>query len=133
MRAPDDSNVDIAAELARLAALDPIAYELEREKAAKRLGFRVGILDQLVAGLRPKTTAEGGAGTRLNLPEVDPWPESVDAAALLSMLADAILHHVVMSKARGGRHRAVDRAHVGLSPVPAHATARHRQSGEGMR
>ncbi len=48
-----------AAEVARLAALDPLEYDRQREGAAKALGVRVSILDAMVEEARPK-----------------PWPEA---------------------------------------------------------
>jgi hypothetical protein len=51
-----------ALEIARLAALDPLAYDREREAAAKKLGVWVSTLDQQVEAARPKP--EGAEGRR---------------------------------------------------------------------
>jgi hypothetical protein len=41
-------DIDRECEIERLAALDPIAYEVTRAEAAKRLGMRASILDRAV-------------------------------------------------------------------------------------
>lgn len=57
-----DATVEAAAEIARLAALDPIAYDQQREASAAKLGIRAGTLDQQVkearAASRPKTNTD---------------------------------------------------------------------------
>ena len=51
--APDQRRGDFdAAEIARLGALKPLAYDREREAAAKRLGCRATTLDRLVVEQR---------------------------------------------------------------------------------
>ena len=48
-------------EIERLAALDPISYDGEREAAAERLTCRVSTLDKLVSAKRAETaTFRGG-------------------------------------------------------------------------
>ena len=86
------------AELARLAALDPISYDKERATAAERLGCRVTTLDEMVRALRPKP-AETPGGRGVVLPEVDPWPEPVPTGELLDALVAAIRRHVILSEA----------------------------------
>jgi hypothetical protein len=86
-----------ALEIARLAALHPLAYDRERQAAADRLGVRVSTLDAQVEAARPKPEAADGRGVALT--EVEPWPEPVGAAALLNDLAAMIRRHVVMSAA----------------------------------
>ena len=86
------------AELDRLAALDPISYDRERAAAAERLGCRVSTLDDQVLALRPKPV-EAPAGRGVELPEVDPWPETVTGGELLDALAAAVRRHVILSPA----------------------------------
>src|SRR5699024_2135995 len=83
-----------AAELARLAALDLLSYEREREGAAKQLGLRVGALDKLVEALRPKP--ETAAARGVSLAQIEPWPEPVAGAALLDALTRTIRKHVIL-------------------------------------
>ena len=44
-----DEPVDRIVEIERLAALDPVDYEVKRAEAAKRLGIRASALDRVVA------------------------------------------------------------------------------------
>jgi hypothetical protein len=59
---------------------------------------RVSILDKLVDGKRPKAaTADGDLqGRTLNLAEVEPWPEVVTGADVLTEVAEAFLRYVVL-------------------------------------
>jgi hypothetical protein len=43
-----DDTIDRVVEIERLAALDPIVYEVTRAEAAKRLGMRAHVLDRAV-------------------------------------------------------------------------------------
>jgi putative DNA primase/helicase len=90
--APDDD----AAEIARLAALPTLAYERERETAAKRLGVRTSILDKLVRAEQGIDADPKGQGRRLILPDPEPWPVSVDGAALLSELMATVLRFIAL-------------------------------------
>jgi hypothetical protein len=73
-------------------------YESSRVKEAKRLGVRVGWLDDAVDKKRDK-----GKGKEVDtdfLPhwKVEPWPGPVDGAALLSELREPFLRYAVMAK-----------------------------------
>jgi putative DNA primase/helicase len=93
--APDIEPPDEAAtfaEIERLAKLSVIAYQRTREAAAKFLGFKqIGVLDRLVQAKR----AEAVGGSKA-LPEIEPWHEPVDGAALLDELVAIFKRHVVM-------------------------------------
>jgi hypothetical protein len=91
--------VDATAEIARLAGLTPLEYDRQREAVAKRLGCRTSTLDQLVSKHRGEHVGAPGQGRPLDLPEPQPWPQSVDGAALLAELAAAIRRHVVLGDA----------------------------------
>ncbi len=95
--APERDRAADAAAIARLAAMDPLGYDRERVPAAERLGIRVSTLDELVEAARPMPEAAAGRGVAL--PEPEPWPEPVEAAALLRDLAAAVRRHVVMAPA----------------------------------
>ena len=88
-----------AAEIARLAALDPVAYDRERATAADDLGVRVSTLDQLVGAARPPAADAAGPPNAVAFAEVELWPEAVDAASLLDGIAAAIGRHVVLPEA----------------------------------
>jgi len=93
------SQVDSAAEIARLAGLPPLQYDREREAAAKRLGCRTSTLDSLVAQQRGEAAGASGQGRPLDLHEPEPWPDPIDGAALLDKLAVAVRRHVVLGEA----------------------------------
>jgi hypothetical protein len=68
--------------LQQLAALSVLEYERKRKAEAERLGWRITILDELVANRRPPSVSATGElqGRTLNLPDVEPWPEPVNGA-----------------------------------------------------
>ena len=82
-------------ELDRLAALNPIAYELERAAIAERFGIRVSALDRAVDERKPKP--EAAMGRTMVIEDVKPWDERVGAAALLNELVAAIRRHVILA------------------------------------
>lgn len=91
-------------EVARLAKLPRIKYELERKAAAETLGVRVSILDGLVQDERARSgldgdKASGMQGSAITFAKPEPWPEPVDGAALLDEISKAIGAHVVMPEA----------------------------------
>jgi putative DNA primase/helicase len=90
---------DDDAEIRRLAALKPLAYDRERLAAAEKLGCRVSMLDRLVAGERGDNASLNGQGSPLELSEIEPWPDPVDGAELLGGLAASIRRYVIMSPA----------------------------------
>ncbi len=88
-------NSDVDTEINQLAGLSPVQYERERKAAAERLNVCAAILDKLVLAERPDDD-EGKQGRAISFPEPEPWPEPVDGAALLDVIAEAIGRHVVM-------------------------------------
>ena len=89
---------DDEAEIARLAALSPLAYDRERTAAAKRLGCRGDTLDKLVRAARgDPDKASNSGGATLEFPDVEPWPEAVDGAALLTDLAASVKRFMSLS------------------------------------
>ena len=85
------------AEIARLVRLPPLTYDREREAAARRLGCRVGTLDDLVRAASGETASTPGQGRPINLPCPEPWPVAVDGAALLDTLSSTIRDYVIVS------------------------------------
>jgi putative DNA primase/helicase len=92
------SDVDYDAEIARLAALSPRAYEREREAAANRLGLRVGTLDKEVARARGQADAGDSEdpGVTAFLVDPEPWPDAVPGGALLDRLTEMASAHLVL-------------------------------------
>jgi putative DNA primase/helicase len=83
-------------EIARLARLPVPEYERERKPTAARLEMRAHILDRVVEAERKKTGDDGKQGQGLALPELEPWPEPVNGAELLSSIASILRRHVVL-------------------------------------
>ena len=92
--------VDDDAEIERLAKLPPLQYDQGRKAAAKKLGVRVPVLDDLVARARAKL----GSGADKDGPAlydhwaVEPWPEPVDGGIVLRALKEVVQRYVFMSK-----------------------------------
>lgn len=77
----------------RLAAMKPLQYERIRVEQAKLMGCRPSTLDALVKSARNE---ESDAG-RLPFPEVEPYPEPIDPAQLLSEVSDTIRRFIVLN------------------------------------
>jgi putative DNA primase/helicase len=91
---PDEGPAQVVArEVARLAKLPPVEYDLARKREAKRLGISVSILDAEVK--RASATDEDSAGKSMDYPTVEPWAEPVDGAALLSDIRDTVRRFIV--------------------------------------
>jgi hypothetical protein len=75
----------------------PLTYDREREAAAKRLGCRVGILDELVRAASGATASTPCQGRPINLLHPEPSPVAVDGAALLDALSSTIRDYVIVS------------------------------------
>jgi hypothetical protein len=86
-----------APEFFRLAGLSPIEYERARQEVAKRLGYRVSVLDKIVDELRQNHDDGDHQGQRLTLPEIEPWIEPVDGSQLLADMITAIRAHIVLT------------------------------------
>ncbi|MBN1458228.1 MAG: DUF3631 domain-containing protein [Armatimonadetes bacterium] len=85
-------NADSSGEIARLAGMDPLAYDRERVSVAKALGIRVSTLDEQVQAFRKSQADEG----TLILADPAPWPEPVDCADLLTEISDTVQRRVRM-------------------------------------
>jgi putative DNA primase/helicase len=83
----------------RLAGLPLLEYERRRDAEAEKLGIsRVSILDGLVYAKRPKRepASEKLQGRMLNLPDVEPWPDTVNGADVLSDVSETFSRYVVL-------------------------------------
>ena len=85
------SQLDAA--IQRLAALSPLQYDQIRKNEAKALGVRPGTLDAVV-----KDARKGSENDGLPFIEVDPWPEPVDPAQLLTDIATTIRRFIVCAE-----------------------------------
>jgi hypothetical protein len=102
MSAEDD--IDRAVEIERLAALEPIAYEVARAEAAKRLGMRAHVLDRTVARKRRELGLEtgqddDGQGRAVKISDPLPWHEPVSGDRLATTLAAVVKTYLVLSDA----------------------------------
>jgi putative DNA primase/helicase len=84
------------AEIARLAALPKVDYEVERKAAAKRLGMRASVLDAMVEAERPKDQRDDFTLPHWN---VQPWPSAVSGAELLNDLAAIFCKYIYIPPA----------------------------------
>src|SRR5215470_9380330 len=82
--------------IARLAALPPLEYDRVRKAEAEKLGVRVDTLDSEVRKARGDSAVESGAGCAVMFPELEPWPEAVNGAALLDDLTATFKRFVIL-------------------------------------
>jgi len=95
---PGDDKIDQtapAAEIKRLSALSPVAYDQTRKAAAKRLGIRVSLLDGLVVEQR-RVDSPLVAGQDAPFSEITPCAEVVNAATLLTDIAATIRRFAIL-------------------------------------
>src|SRR5262245_2963511 len=104
MSAADDT-VDRVAEIERLAALDPITYEVMRTEAAKRLGVRASVLDRAVVkkrrelGLDIDDDEDSGQGRAVKILDPLPWPDPVSGDQIAETSAAAVKTYAVLPDA----------------------------------
>lgn len=80
------------AEIARLGSLSSLAYDREREKAAKALGVRITTLDEQVKARRERSKATEA----LNLcVDIEPWSAPIIVAELLDEVRATIRRFIV--------------------------------------
>src|ERR1019366_9593228 len=90
---PDETEEET---LDRLAALPLLDYERARNSAASKLGIRrVSALDAEGATRRPKAP-DGAQGFAVQLPDVEPWPDPVNGAEILSAVAAVFSRYVAL-------------------------------------
>lgn len=77
--------------IARLAALEPLAYDRMRKAEAQRMGVQLHTLDRMVKAARGEVKSQ--ADTPFS--EVYPWPGSVDGATLLTEIALMVRRFIV--------------------------------------
>lgn len=87
---PDENPTDDKAALEWLSTLSPLEYDRVRKEQAKALGVRESTLDKMVADLRRDSNDAG-----LDFADVDPWPDPIQPAALLSEVADTVVRFII--------------------------------------
>jgi putative DNA primase/helicase len=87
----------------RLAALPTLEYERQRKEAAKKLGCRDSVLDDLVNAKRllANPASDSLQGIAVHLPEIELWPEPVNGALILDAISTRFSYYVVMPQGAG--------------------------------
>ncbi len=93
----NNEEINLANIVRQLAALSPIEYDRVRTRHAASLGIRRSVLDQEVKEQRIFPQSQHNRGG-FDFPEIEPWPEPVDAAALFDEIATIIDSLVILSK-----------------------------------
>ena len=96
-RATSSGDVELDAELKRLAGLPPALYEHEREPVAEKFKIRKPVLDRLVDAIRVRES-DNRQGHALKLFEPEPWPRAVNGSELLDKLVSTLRRYVIMSE-----------------------------------
>jgi len=92
-QAESDSTTNLFdAAIDKLAALSPLEYDLVRKAEAKALGVRPGTLDAAVKSMRK------GNDNDLPFIEVDPCPEPIDPAELLTDIARTVRRFIICNE-----------------------------------
>ena len=92
--AAETAKGDFEAKIAELASLSIVDYENRRPAAARALGVRTAILDQLVKNRRREADQKLDSAL---MTDVEPWDSPVDGAFLLSDLTIAFRKFVAFS------------------------------------
>ena len=81
--------------LQRLAALSPIEFDRAADKEASAMGVNVGTLRTEVAKRRGKAN-DNAQGSAVELPDVEPWPDPVNGAEVLSAVAAVFSRYLAL-------------------------------------
>jgi hypothetical protein len=88
------ATLSLRGEIEKLAKLDEIDWEQQRQSEATRLKIRIKILDKLV--IKARAAAADAADDAKVTSDTRPWPTAVDGAALLDELARTLAGFVNM-------------------------------------
>jgi putative DNA primase/helicase len=88
--ATESTDYPLDAVIQRLSQLSPLQYDQVRKQEAKALGVRPITLDAAVKDARKGTIADD-----LPFVEVEPWPDEVDPAQLLTDIASTVRRFIV--------------------------------------
>ncbi|MBV8136619.1 MAG: DUF3631 domain-containing protein [Deltaproteobacteria bacterium] len=90
---------ELDAEIRRLAVLDEPDYARQRKKVSKPLSISVGKLDKWVGAERHSIAGEDARGGKeIEFRKMEPWPELVNGASLLSDLAEVITRLAILPR-----------------------------------
>jgi putative DNA primase/helicase len=100
----NDNAIDRVVEIERLAALDPIDYDVARGDASRLLGIRAHVLDRAVTKKRKDlgldTEDDKGQGRVAKIKDILPWHDPVNGDRLATTLAAAIKTYLVLTDAQ---------------------------------
>lgn len=82
----------LTAAVIRLAKLSPLEYDRVRKEEAKALGVRPGTLDAAIKATRKDEANDSP------FEDVEPWPEPVDGAALLTTITATIRRFIICNQ-----------------------------------
>ncbi|SES64356.1 DUF3631 domain-containing protein [Oceanicella actignis] len=88
-------DLDVASEIAALAALTEAEYERRRRATAKALGMRASILDKLVQAKRLELTGDDPKETITE--RLDAWPDDIDGCAVADAMRARLMAHVIFA------------------------------------
>jgi putative DNA primase/helicase len=88
----------VRSEIKKLAVLDIVEYEMQREEAAKKYGMRASVLDSEVEKLRDPEKQNTSQGTPIIFNEPLPWPNPVNGAQLLNQIIETLNRFLVLPK-----------------------------------
>jgi putative DNA primase/helicase len=99
-RSKDDSGAPFEAEeiflLRSMAGTKPADFERFWARLKSETKVRCGRLEEVLKESSPDGGGDGAAGRRVTFDEIEPWPDAVDGAELLTEVAVAIRSYVVM-------------------------------------
>jgi len=90
---PSPPDYQFDAVIQRLSKLSPLQYDQVRKQEAKALSVRPVTLDAVVRDAR-----KGPAAEELPFTEIEPWPEPVDPAQLLTEIAATVRRFIVCDR-----------------------------------
>ena len=93
------TDIGVGMIFAQAGQISRLEYERIRTEVANNLGIRVAVLDEFVEKLRPKDEEEDEdlQGTRLELPDTEPWHAPVDGLKLVKDIRESIKAHIIMT------------------------------------
>ncbi|MCH7644656.1 MAG: DUF3631 domain-containing protein [Myxococcales bacterium] len=96
---PQDPGDDLSAKFEALGKLSPVEYDRHRKEEAEDLGIRASTLDEEVAKRRPQNRDSAtNQGTAVDFPELEPWPEPVDAGNWLNCVCTELRRYIALPK-----------------------------------
>jgi putative DNA primase/helicase len=90
---PEHSDYPFDAIIQKLSKLSPLQYDQVRRQEAKALGVRPATLDAAVTN-----ASKGPVAENLPFAEVEPWPDAVDPAQLLTEIASTVRRFIICDR-----------------------------------